>query len=290
MRISTVALALVTLLTGRGAQGRPADDVRRIFHRDHAARLVPLVLEAIRFPTVDGDARAFAAQKQWLGRVARELGFQVYDAGPVTEVDLPGPPGAPVLGLVVHGDVQPVSAAEWSVPPFAGIERDGFVWGRGSADDKGPLVQALLAMRSLRDSLLPRTHTIRLLVGSDEESNNKDIKTYLAGHRAPDLTLVLDSGFPVVVGEKAWNALTLTAESPLTVRAGPERPWEIASLEAGISTSIVPSRAVATLRWRPASLEGLLAAVTDLAKERSEGTSLETAVDGRLVTVIAHGR
>lgn len=290
VRIRTATVLLTTLLAPRGSEATSADDVRRIFHRDHAAGLVPLVLEAVRFPTVAGEGRAFAAQKEWLGRVAGGLGFEVRDAGLVTEVELPGPPGAPVLGLVVHGDVQPVSEAEWSVPPFAGVEKDGFVWGRGSADDKGPLVQALLAMRSLADSGLWRTHTIRLLVGSDEESSNKDMKTYLEGHRAPDMSLVLDSGFPVIVGEKAWNSLTMTADSPFAVRPDPERPWEIVSLEAGISTSIVPSRAVATLRWRPASLEGLSAAVAALAGGRSEGTSLETAVDGRLVTVVAQGR
>jgi predicted dipeptidase len=290
MRIATAALLTLTLLAARDSDAGPPDDVRRIFHQHHAARLVPLLLEAIRFPTVAGDARAVAAQKEWVGRVAGGLGFEVRDAGLVTEVDLPGPPGAPVLGLVVHGDVQPVSEAEWSVPPFAGVEKDGFVWGRGSADDKGPLVQALLAMRSLADSSRPRTHTIRLLVGSDEESSNKDMKTYLEGHRAPDLSLVLDSAFPVIVGEKAWNSLTVTADSPFAARPAPERPWEIVSLDAGISTSIVPSRAAGTLRWRPASLEGLPAAVAALAVERSEGTSLETAVDGRLVTVVAHGR
>jgi hypothetical protein len=82
----------------------------------------------------------------------------------------------------------------------------------------------------------------------------------------------------------------VTADSPYAVQPGPERPWEIASLEAGISTSIVPSRAAATLRWRPASLSGLSAAVAALAEARSEGTAFETAVDGRLVTVAARGR
>lgn len=293
VRVGTVGLLLITSMTPREARGTdaaPADGVRRIFHRDHAGRLVPLLLEAIRFPTVAGDARAFGAQSEWLARVAGGLGLEVRDAGPVTEVDLPGPPGAPVLGLVVHGDVQPVSEAEWTVPPFAGVEKDGVVWGRGSADDKGPLVQALLAMRSLRDSGRPRTHTIRLLVGSDEESGNQDMKTYLERHRAPDLSLVLDSGFPVIVGEKAWNSLTVTVDSPYAARPGPERPWEIVSLDAGLSTSIVPSRATATLRWQPPSLDGLAAAVAALARQGSDGTSLETAADGRLVTVVARGR
>src|SRR5262245_38351072 len=267
-----------------------SNNVRRIFHRDYSARLVPLLLEAVRFPTVEGNADAFAAQKAWLGRVAGELGFAVRDAGSVTEIELAGPSGAPVLGLVVHGDVQPVAQSEWSVPPFAGIEKDGYVWGRGSADDKGPLVQALLAVRSLRDSGVGRTHTIRLLVGSDEESNSSDMKTYLQRHRPPDLSLVLDSGFPVVVGEKAWNSLTVTADSPFAVRGSSGKPFALVSLEAGISTSIVPSRAVAVLRWQQASLDGLPAAVAAFAGKRGDGLSLAASADGRLVTLSARGR
>jgi hypothetical protein len=45
---------------------------------------------------------------------AAELGFAVRDAGPVTGIELAGPSGAPALGLVVHGDVEPVAEAEWS--------------------------------------------------------------------------------------------------------------------------------------------------------------------------------
>jgi len=148
--------------------------------RPERSRLEPLLLEAIRFPTVAGNEQARLAQQQWLLRTAASLGLTAREAGPVTEVELPGPQGAPVLGLVVHGDVQPVEAAQWTVPPFAGVARDGVVYGRGAADDKGPLVQALLAMNAIRD--LPRTHAVRLLVGSDEESGSTDIGIYLASH------------------------------------------------------------------------------------------------------------
>ena len=73
----------------------------------------------------------------------------------LTELDLPGPEGAPVLGLVVHGDLQPVNASEWSVPPFSGTVTDGVVWGRGAADDKGPIYAALFAANAVRRSGLP---------------------------------------------------------------------------------------------------------------------------------------
>jgi len=123
--------------------------------RPDRSRLEPLLLEAIRFPTVAGNEQARLDQQQWLLRTAQSLGLTARDAGPVTEIELPGPPGGPVLGLVVHGDVQPVDEKGWTVPPFAGVQRSGVVYGRGAADDKGPLVQALLAMHAVRD--LPRT-------------------------------------------------------------------------------------------------------------------------------------
>ncbi len=171
------------------------------------------------------------------------------NAGLVTEVELPGPEGAPVLGLVVHGDVQPVNEAEWTFPPFSGVEKNGVVYGRGAADDKGPLVQAMLAMAALKDSGVARTHTIRLLVGSDEESGNLDITSYLKDHKAPELSLVLDSAFPVVVGEKAWTAFTVAAPDAYTLSGKGGHGFAITHLDAGLAASIVPSRADAELNW-----------------------------------------
>src|SRR5215467_8063733 len=108
-------------------------------------RLEPLLTEVLAFPTVGTNPDALAAQRKWLARVGPELGFVVHDRETMTEVDLPGPEGAPVLGLVVHGDLQPVNASQWTVPPFSGAVKDGAIWGRGAADDKGPMIQALLA-------------------------------------------------------------------------------------------------------------------------------------------------
>ena len=253
--------------------------------RPERSRLEPLLLEAIRFPTVAGNAQARDDEQGWLLRTAASLGLAAREAGPVTEVELPGPPGAPVLGLVVHGDVQPVDESQWTVPPFAGVSRSGFVYGRGAADDKGPLVQALLAMHAVRD--LPRTHTVRLLVGSDEESGSTDMGIYLQSHAPPAYSLVLDSAFPVVVGEKAWDGLAVL---PRDLDGGTGKPWAIEEIDAGLAASIVPDRARLTLRWKegPAqwdALESRLRAATPL-----EGTRLTLARRGELLDVVVHGR
>jgi predicted dipeptidase len=277
-RPAVIALIISTLA---------AAGVHERYDAVEASRAPELVAQAIRFATVEGNAAARTAQEEWLVRTAASLGLSARAAGLVTEVELAGPPGAPVLGLVVHGDVQPAEEKSWTVPPFAGVVRDGAVWGRGAADDKGPLVQALLAMSALKAMGPPRTHTVRLLVGSDEESKNLDVKTYLESHAPPDLSLVLDAAFPVVVGEKAWDGLAVSADP---VERASDKPWTVASVEAGLSPSIVPDRALLVLRWRDGEprWKDLIARLQ--AKTPPAGTRLEIAPRGAALEILARGR
>lgn len=288
-----VALALALSLSGcatpRGLGD--AEQARRHYDEHLARRMQPLLEEVIRFPTVQGDASARDAQQAWLMATAASMGFATRDAGKFVEVELPGPEGAPVLGLVVHGDVQPVEAKAWSIPPFEGVTKNGFVLGRGAADDKGPLVQALLAMKALERAGPARTHTIRLLVGSDEESDNTDVKEYLAANRPPDYSLVLDYVFPVVVGEMAWTGLYVDAAPG--ARTDAELPFRIERLDAGLAPSIVPDRAELTLRWIRGlpSWDSLVARLSDRALP--EGTRLElvrSSDEQKQLAVIAHGK
>jgi acetylornithine deacetylase/succinyl-diaminopimelate desuccinylase-like protein len=173
------------------------------------------------------------------------------------------------------------------VPPFGGVLKDGAVWGRGTADDKGALVQALLAMRALKETRAPLTHTVRLLVGSDEESGAKDITTYLKDHAPPDYSLVLDALFPVVVREKAWNALRLSVDD---APAGPLTPWHVAVLEAGLSPGIVPDRARLVLRWAGGKRDWIPLRTTLAGRRPAPGTHLEIAEAGAELVLTMKGR
>jgi predicted dipeptidase len=263
--------------------------VTKIYDRDYAKKLVPMLTEVISFPTTQFDTEGHAAQKAWLAKTAGELAFTYRDAGLISEIELPGPPNAPVLGLMVHGDVQPADAEAWSFPPFVGKADATYVYGRGSADDKGPLVQALLAMKALADSGIARTHTVRLLVGSDEESNNTDVAEYLKTHQPPDYTLVIDSEFPVVAGEKAWNALSLTTDAK-SERPGITKPYGVSFIEAGLSASIVPDRAEVKLQWKGkegAKWDPLIAAVQ--AAKLPADTRIATQAIDETLRIVAYG-
>ena len=294
----SLTLTLVSSLAGvpslHARTGGPgtvldASSVHKYFDEKDETRLVPLLQEVLRFPTLSGNDAAHADQKAWLLRTAKALGLVARDAGLVTEIDLPGPEGAPVLGLIIHGDVQPVDEKAWSVPPFGGIVRDASVWGRGAADDKAPLVQALLAMHALRERGPARTHTIRLIVGSDEESTNLDMASYLKEHEAPAYSLVLDALFPVVVGEKAWNALRVSVDPKAdTPAAG--AAWDVVGLEAGISASIVPDQARLTLRWREGEPQWAPLIKALGAREPRPDTRLTATPNGRELIVEMKGR
>lgn len=244
-------LLLLASVTAAGLS-ETASGLKEIYKERYAQRLEPLLCEVVAFRTEAGQAGATAQQAEWLAQQARALGLVYRAAGPVTEVELPAAPGAPVLGLVVHGDVQPPGDSGWTVPPFSCTKKDGYLYGRGVADDKGPLVQALLAMATVKADPRPRSHTIRLLVGSDEESENQDFASYLKTHQPPDLTLVLDSEFPVVVGEKAWDALTLTVAQPYERRTNKTEmgsdPILVLTCTGTISSANFPPSIAATAR------------------------------------------
>jgi predicted dipeptidase len=281
-QFAIAALSVLSLSAQDSAQ------VWKRYQQHEAPKLLPWLQEVIRFPTVAGDTQAWADQKVWLQARAEELGFAFKDTGAVFEIELPGPEGGPVIGLVIHGDVQPVDASRWSFPPFAGTVKDGAVIGRGAADDKGPLVQALLAMKALKESGLPRTHTLRMLVGSDEESGSADMGIYLKDHKAPDYSLVLDSGFPVVVGEKAWNALWV--QTTPGERPGRAEPYTVESLNAGLSPSIVPDQAKLVLHWKAGAADWSPLMKRLAAKKLPPGTHLQMKVDGDQLEIATTGK
>ena len=265
----------------------PTDKVLAQYDQHESEKLVPMLVAVIGFPTHQFDPEAHVNQKAWLMKTATDFGFVTRDAGKITEIDLPGPPNAPVLGLVIHGDVQVAEADNWAFPPFIGRVEDGYVLGRGAADDKGPLIQTLLAMKALADSGVPRTHTIRLLVGSEEESSAGEMAEYLKTHQAPDYSLVLDSEFPVVVGEKAWDGLAIT--TTLKPR-GKKKPFIVEKIDAGLAPSIVPDHAEVRLLWAEGVPNWEKIIKTLRAKKLPEGTRLVVSEDNDVLRILTYGK
>ena len=81
-------------------------------------------------------------------------------------------PQARPIALLAHQDVVPVepgTEAQWQQPPFGGVVADGFVWGRGTWDDKGNVVAQMQAVEMLLAAGFQPRQTVYLVFGADEE-------------------------------------------------------------------------------------------------------------------------
>jgi acetylornithine deacetylase/succinyl-diaminopimelate desuccinylase-like protein len=85
---------------------------------------------------------------------------------------IPGTGDGPSLMLLGHTDVVGAEADEWSVPPFSGLERDGFVWGRGALDMKGQVAAEAVAVAMLAREGWRGAGDLILCAVADEEVGN----------------------------------------------------------------------------------------------------------------------
>lgn len=105
------------------------------------------------------------------------------------------------IGIFGHLDVVPEGNG-WTQDPYAPYVRDGYIVGRGTADDKGPLVASLFALRCLRDLDIRLDHSLLLFMGCAEEAGMTDVTYYLDRNAAPAFSFTPDAMYSVCHGEK----------------------------------------------------------------------------------------
>ena len=158
----------------------------------------------VRIPSVSADpdaARDVWASAATTAGLLREAGLPAVDV--VTAADSrpavlghrPGPPGAPTVLLYAHHDVQPPGeAADWDSDPFEPAERDGRLYGRGTADDKAGVAVHLAALRAHGDRL---PVGVTVLVEGEEEIGSPALSRFLGAFSdalRADVVVFADAG------------------------------------------------------------------------------------------------
>lgn len=199
-----------------------------------AAEATALLSEFIAIDTSNPPGNEEAACS-FLGAVLRREGldYDLYEAGPgrmslVSRLSGDGS-GGPLI-LLNHTDVVPVEREFWSVEPFGGEVRDGYVWGRGALDMKGMGIFELIAVLLLKRLALPLRRDVVFFAMADEEmGGDYGIEWFVKNH--PDL---LKGDFCLNEGAFGWGewggvqrpffGFSPTEKNPLWLRLRAEGP------------------------------------------------------------------
>src|SRR5213592_3457554 len=189
-------------------------------------RLLRELTDFLRIPSVstlpahNADCRAAA---EWVAGELRQLGcrdvqFLASDTHPVVWAVGPEVRGAPTLLLYGHYDVQPPDPlAEWTTPPFEPTVRDGKLFARGSADDKGQVFCLLKAVEAT--GRLPVN--LRFLIEGEEEHGSRVLFELL--RREPertraDVVLIADMSYVAPKWPAVYTTLRGLCYAEITVR------------------------------------------------------------------------
>ena len=158
--------------------------------------------------------------------------------GFVGTADYPGEDDSKKICLIAHLDTVPCGPG-WTQDPHQMSRRDGYLIGRGTLDDKGPFVIGAYAMRYWREQGKSWPYTLRMILGSNEETELRDVAYYLEHFDEPAFLFTPDAEFPVCYGEKGIYQGVFTS--------GAIREPKIVAWAAGEAFNAIPTDASVTV-------------------------------------------
>ena len=236
---------------------RPVPDAFAAFDAHVRARQQEYVDELsalVRLPTVSAQRSAIDETARVVLERATRAGFAAtaerVAGGPPTIVGEQGS-GARTLLVYDHYDVQPPDPlAEWTTPPFEPTVRDGYLFGRGTSDNKGNLMARLQAVEAYKATVGPLPLKVRILFEGEEEIGSEHLhefaRTYADRLRADGC--IWEAGYKDAAGRPTVSlGLKGICYVDLKVRA--------TKLDAHSSVGGIVPNAAWRLTWALASLK-----------------------------------
>ena len=182
--------------------------------------------------------------------------------------------------MLCHVDVVPEGDG-WTSEPYGADIRDGKIFARGALDDKGPTIAAFYALKIIKDLALPLTKNVRMIIGTDEESDWRCVDHYFKHEKMPVVGFAPDADFPIIFAEKGIIDVTLKQTS---TSEGEHGEVILQFFQSGRRFNMVPDFAEATIMNTNATAIRQL--FTDLNEAEVQGAC---KVDGDSLTFSIEG-
>lgn len=248
---------------------------------DNKQNIVDMLSDLVRIPSVTSDGKKGALYGDscrdailHTEGLFRGIGMETY-TDPDSAYTLGTLNGdSKTLGIFCHADVVAAAEESWIVTkPFEPRLVDGFLYGRGSDDNKSGIVSAIWALKAMEHlGVMPKS-TVTVYAGGNEECGMSDLEIYNSHHTSPDVSIVPDNEYPVCRGEKGI----------LRFWARFRKPFEnIISIEGGQSLNIVLGNISCEMKYSEALYERL----KRICKDKDEyvltaGESIRLTAKGR---------
>ena len=223
------------------------------------------------------------AFKKELKKQAEDLGLDFEDHGYVIIIGLGA--GKERVGIITHGDIQPVNPAKWAKSPFEldTTTEPGKLIARGTEDDKGPISTVLYAMKSIKDKKIPLTKRLELYVYMAEESDWGPLQEYVKNNELPQINITTDAEYPVVTAEKGYGTLKIAFNKQ---EKTPSLDAYISHFEGGYFGSQIPEDAKVIIENADITLlQSLMNKV-----QHYQGISFDLTLKGSQLTITALGK
>lgn len=257
------------------------------FVRKNLPYMIEDIKELIAIPTVYNPQKAtdenpfgpeVAEGLKWVLNRASNMGMSVKNVdGYAGEIN--AGTGEFMIGVLLHEDVVPAGDG-WTCEPFVPHLEDDKLFGRGSSDDKGPLISSLYAVKYLKEEgKIPENASIRMIIGTNEEEAWECINYYVEhAVRLPDYSIVPDGYFPLIFCEKGLLDINLSVEA-----AAESGDVKVIALKGGSGRNVVPGKASITLEAE----KHVLRAIAD---EASKNPNLKAMMTENQLNILAEGK
>lgn len=214
--------------------------------RAHEQELLEDTRAMLRFPSIETEALPNAPYGE-ANRQALDFALQRANEWGMKTTDLEGHLGYAEFGsgdrLIMslgHLDVVPVGPG-WKYEPFGATIDNGYIYARGSTDDKGPTMAAFYAMRAIKECIPGLPARMRIAFGCDEESGFGCVHRYMQTEEAPTYGVAPDSGWPLYHAEKGIADFLVHIKIP-------KNDFQILSITGGQRPNIVIDACEARVR------------------------------------------
>lgn len=231
-------------------------------------------------PFGEGPAKALNAALD----LSKSLGFNVVNLDNYIGYAEYGT-GEEYVGVLGHLDVVPEGDG-WIYPPYGAEIHDDKIFGRGTLDDKGPMVAALYGLKAVVDSGAKLSKRVRIIFGTNEETGCGEVAHYLKTNKPPVCGFTPDGQYPIINGEKGITIFEVVKD----LNNKQSGDIIINKITGGNRPNMVPSYCEAEITAKDSN--SLVETVNEFAKKTSYELKAEVNGDKVIVKsmgVSAHG-